>query len=87
MREPNWYNLFETNTESFFGGELRLLQELILKQGLNVENMIPINGELVLKDWVKRTHYTLGTKSYGTEYTLLCEVSKNRFKLVNYLGT
>ena len=86
MREPDWYNLFETNTESFFGGELGLMQELIIKQGITVQNMTQINGELVLKDWVKRTHYTLGTKSYGTEYTLLCEVSKNKFKLVNYLG-
>lgn len=79
------YILFETDTESFFGGGQELLQKLVNKNKMSIINANITSKGVSIKQWYRVLHRTLNIEvESGTDYVLLCQIDEDTYKLVSY---
>ena len=78
------FTLFETNTESFFGGRIGLLKRLIDKNKLDIINVKVDGNGTSIKKWYGTLHKLKDGLEMGTDYILMCQIDDDTFKLVSY---
>ena len=77
------YRLLETGTESIFSVTEHVLKKLKLVHGLDIKNIvfkIPKKGS---ENWWNNIKCEKSATNSGAEYTLLCEVGKDTFKIIS----
>ena len=88
------YVLFETNSESSFRGDDAFLRKLITDYKMPIANVNLTNDQIEIKTWYNDIRYeglvskTVGgviesVKFSGAEYTLLCKVDRDSYKLIS----
>ena len=80
------FMLFESNTESFFGGNGQDLKRLIKIHNMHPTNIELLDSETESEHWINKVHHKNNDISKGANYILLCEMYDNRFKTASYDG-
>ena len=75
------YTLIETETESFFTWDSKLVEKLLSKT--TIKNVRLIDGEIKIKNWCNDLSCVKLSIVLGSEYTLLCKIDEDKFKITS----
>ena len=78
------FTLFETNTESFFKMNREELRNLIIVRRLNLGNMGLLEDVTKSRHWINAVHYENEDNHTGSDFTLICKIGEDSYKLVSY---
>ena len=79
------YNLFESNTDSFFRADRDDLQGYIDNRRMHIQEIdLYSNGQRANNFWLNPLHYTDNYEETGSDYMLICKMPDNTYKLASY---
>ena len=81
------YTLYETSTDSSFIGNKLIMQRIVSISGKSLNNVDKINDEETNKLWYNKTYCNEDENDNGFGNILLCKVTDNKYKLVDYGGS
>ena len=80
------FRLFETSTESIININEEELKNILNNYDIDIKSIYLRENRIINKQWFNPICHNGTAGTSGSLYILLCQVDKNRFKLISYQG-